>query len=1049
MEEKMARVYVSSTYNDLKECREQVRLALRRTGHEDVAMEYYVAEDKRPLERCLEDVTGCDLYVGIFALRYGYVPEGCDKSITEQEFRKAVETGKDCLIFLRREDAIVATEIEFSAIEKINALRDELGKDYLVGFFSNKDNLRSQVLEAIHKWEKERGIDSSKYTDWEAYREKIYQEYRWVRLSVIAGAARDRIARIPLADVFVSQMAAADKPSYDISEETIALKHTLFKEEAGEEEELAEEIAETPNPKSKIQNPKSLEGIPEPVLGILGREGNQVILGGPGSGKSTLLHYTLLSLSDTLTSPPAPLLRGEGGRMGGEGRRMRGEGGRMGGEGVTEKESGFDLPLPFLIELRQYVLKKAANFIEYIVATAKDSYGVALTADAVESLLNEPDRVLLLFDGLDEVFDRRERSRMLEQFRRFAQQHPQVRLIVTSRIAGYDATELQTAGFQHYTLLDFSTPQIREFVPKWYQYYTWEGDERDAAGLIERILESPRLLDLAGNPLLLTMMAVIYKHQDLPEQRWKLYERCTEVLLEDWDIKRKSIDFKEIPLDIPIRTQQKAEILQRVSMYMLERGQAGRELNAIAYQPLLDILAQYLQEKYNKPSGEAEAIAIDVLAHLRERTFILAEIGEGIFGFVHRTFMEYFAACNCLAEFNRRKADYDWLKQEVFGKYWQKDEWQEVLFLLVAMLAAQDSPVQEVVDYLRQQRREGEMPFNLVFAARCLGESRVIEDESWAKGLVTELVEEIGWYTDQTKTKNIQAPSFIRAGLTAFSLLVPILKMPQPVQDRIRRLSRQQLITGWQMNLAMQLSQKSLTLTLAALEDKEKNVALAAIATLEREYPGNTEVGHALTNLMKTECHIRIKEAAIEALQRSWSGNREVEEELFDAIAAQIGKESAETYIRWVFEQLATQWQTNPQTLPLLQERAVNDDNEWVRCAAVEAIIEHFRDDPQTLPLLQDLAVNDDYYYVRHTAVEALAKYFRDDPETLPLLQERAVNDDNKWVRCAAVEALAEHFRDDPQTLPLLQDLAENDPDWWVCHTAKNLIRRYFRRMNR
>ena len=41
----MARVFVSSTYDDLKECRQRVRDALRRMGHEDVSMEHFVAKE--------------------------------------------------------------------------------------------------------------------------------------------------------------------------------------------------------------------------------------------------------------------------------------------------------------------------------------------------------------------------------------------------------------------------------------------------------------------------------------------------------------------------------------------------------------------------------------------------------------------------------------------------------------------------------------------------------------------------------------------------------------------------------------------------------------------------------------------------------------------------------------------------------------------------------------------------------------------------------------------------------------------------------------------
>ena len=46
-------------------------------------METYVAEPRRPVDKCLNDVAACDLYIGVFAWRYGYVPSGFTQSITE------------------------------------------------------------------------------------------------------------------------------------------------------------------------------------------------------------------------------------------------------------------------------------------------------------------------------------------------------------------------------------------------------------------------------------------------------------------------------------------------------------------------------------------------------------------------------------------------------------------------------------------------------------------------------------------------------------------------------------------------------------------------------------------------------------------------------------------------------------------------------------------------------------------------------------------------------------------------------------------------------
>jgi hypothetical protein len=150
----MARIYVSSTYSDLRECRERVRSALRRLGHEDIAMEYYVAESRRPLEKCLADVSSCDLYIGILAWKYGHVPAGRDKSMTELEFRKALEMQKPCLLFLLDDRADwPADQREVEAYPRIKSLRDEIRENFLTGFFTGKEDLEARVIEAVVHWQ--------------------------------------------------------------------------------------------------------------------------------------------------------------------------------------------------------------------------------------------------------------------------------------------------------------------------------------------------------------------------------------------------------------------------------------------------------------------------------------------------------------------------------------------------------------------------------------------------------------------------------------------------------------------------------------------------------------------------------------------------------------------------------------------------------------------------------------------------------------------------------------------------------------------------------
>jgi Domain of unknown function (DUF4062) len=61
------KIYVSSTFDDLRDHRAAPDTALRRTGHDVIGMEHYVAEGTTPLERCLAGVRSCDIYVIIVA----------------------------------------------------------------------------------------------------------------------------------------------------------------------------------------------------------------------------------------------------------------------------------------------------------------------------------------------------------------------------------------------------------------------------------------------------------------------------------------------------------------------------------------------------------------------------------------------------------------------------------------------------------------------------------------------------------------------------------------------------------------------------------------------------------------------------------------------------------------------------------------------------------------------------------------------------------------------------------------------------------------------
>jgi hypothetical protein len=145
----MARIYISSTFEDLIEARQKVCNILRKMKHEVISMEDYAAFEERPLEKCLADVRKCDIYVGIFAWRYGYIPPGQKKSITELEFLEAKRNEKSCYLFMLKESVPWPRNMIDRDPKKIEHLRAELCSCSGVGFFEDVNELAALVSVAI------------------------------------------------------------------------------------------------------------------------------------------------------------------------------------------------------------------------------------------------------------------------------------------------------------------------------------------------------------------------------------------------------------------------------------------------------------------------------------------------------------------------------------------------------------------------------------------------------------------------------------------------------------------------------------------------------------------------------------------------------------------------------------------------------------------------------------------------------------------------------------------------------------------------------------
>jgi predicted NACHT family NTPase len=611
-----------------------------------------------------------------------------------------------------------------------------------------------------------------------------------------------------------------------------------------------------------------------------------VILGDPGSGKSTLLQYLALAWAN-----------------------------------LSLNDASFQ-PIPLLIELRTYMRNRDSgqckNFLEFF----HDSSGVIchLNQHQLVEQLNAGN-ALVMFDGLDEVFDPGKREDVITDIHRFTNNYPKVRVIVTSRVIGYKPQRLRNAEFHHFMLQDLDEEQIKNFVKNWHNLtFNDEADKVRKQERLQRAIDTSKAIEeLAGNPLLLTMMAILNRNQELPRDRPELYNQASRVLLHQWDVERTLVKHQQLEIKT-LDYKDKQAMLRQVAYYMQanEKGLAG---NLISANDLERILTEYLRTlETNKP----RAVARLMIEQLRTRNFILCFLGADYYAFVHRTFLEYFCAWEFVWQFKETQTlEIEELKTKVFGKHWRDESWHEVLRLIAGMIDAKF--VGEIIEYLmaqkinkrefldeRGQRLRDEGVLNLLLAANCLAEVR---NRTPIAPIATQLLEALKKEVEQEYPYAFDAKA-AAAILTAIA-------------------------TVWQDTL------QTLDWLKSCIQfDSSSYVPRCAVQAIAQNWKDDPDTLPILKQWATSDDDSDVRQAAVQELAKGWKDEPGMFELLYDRA------------LNDPFER-KEHWQTNPRQL------------------ALEIIIKQYRDRPQTLPLLQDRAENDPDEKVREFAQKKLEQLDR------------------------------------------------------------------------
>lgn len=865
------------------------------------------------------------------------------------------------------------------------------------------------------------------------YSQRMRTKFSPVDLANLMPAYADDPGRMVIRDVFVAQSVRENPPPVEIPKDLVEHLAKSGRSDAGDYsfEDLDEEQLETLRTTYVSQSPN-------PVLEVISAPGKRllVLTGDPGSGKSTLLRYLLTGVIE----PPIDR----------ESRK------------VLDWTLAFNDAFPLLIELRDFYALRRSNecdsFLEYVCYMGKTDQWF-LDDHAVDGFLqNGPS--LVMFDGLDEIFVGVDRDRVIQEIAGFAQRYASARIIVTSRPVGYKEKVLREAGFSHFGIQDLDDEQIELFIQGWFSL-TFPQQPQQAEQRIERVLGSVRqskpIRLLAGNPMLLTIMALLAREEELPRERAKFYEKAVEVLCHHWDANRHL----ELPEDRYLNADDKKDLLRRIAMQM-QLGKGGLKGNIIQEDDLeQEIQAYLIDENWQPTVAEAKKAARRMIQQLRERNYILCLRGPRLYGFVHRTFLEYLTAAEYVRRFDRQpqQMTIDELI-ELFDQHCRDDDWREVLRLICGQI--DERFVGRIVEHLASRTKfemgERRTPLpELPLAIWCLNELRTVAklgdtgDILLAAVVSLFIAEQVvlpqPFLQEVTESANELSVRWPGQRDIPYKTALPSQAWWHHVywpkfaaavlrdQSAIRDLAiSEQWAVRWGAieALAEKWPDETTRTFLAerAFQDADESPRIAALRALVDKWPDET-TRKLLAERAVQDTNTEHRISTIRVLADKWP-----DETMRTLVAKRAVVDADEGPRMTALQALADKW-PDETTRTLVTERAVQDADEGPRTVALQALA-NIWPDQTTRTLLTERAVQDANIEPRNAALHGLADKWPDETSRT-FLAERAVQDADESPRMAALLELAEKWPDET-TRTLVAARAVQDSNSDVRSTALRIL---------
>jgi len=312
---------------------------------------------------------------------------------------------------------------------------------------------------------------------------------------------------------------------------------------------------------------------------------------------------------------------------------------------------------------------------------------------------------MLLLDALDEIADSDLHRRVVSELNHLRSAYGLGnQILVTSRIAGFQQAVLD--GYLQLEVQEFKEAQIGRFVHSWFANAADPKEsKRYIDGLLNALSRSPRMRLLASNPLLLSLITLLYEQNwRLPERRVDLYEECLVLLIADWDRLR---NITRAPRFSP---EQKRKALTAIAVHFHEAG-----TRVMVWEKLLSCLDAVLPAV-----GGKDASPTEFLDEIMACTGVLRQKSRSSYDFLHLTFQEFLTACAY-----HERGDVEALLG-YSGEAW----WREVIRLYAALES-------DATSFLGRLAKK-----ELFLAAECLVDCQAVDTSAFrrvAEALVAEL----------------------------------------------------------------------------------------------------------------------------------------------------------------------------------------------------------------------------------------------------------------------------------------------------------------------